>query len=352
MRLLIVKTSSMGDVVHTLPAVSDLHRLHPGLEVDWLVEPAFAGIAELHPGVSQVHRLAWRKWRRQLGQRQTWQAMGALIQTLQRRQFDLVIDCQGLLKSAFWARQSGAPVAGYDRSSIREPLASLLYSQRHTVAREAQAVWRSRRLVRLALQAHLASRQQAGPVSSQGPFSGRLDDALGDEPPDFGLQSLQGYRHEALDSQSYAVLIPNASRPEKLWPEPDWQAVGQAFLHRGWKPVVLWGSPAEETMAHRIAQGCQGWVPPFLTVGDAARLLSGARAVVGLDTGFSHVAAALGRPVVGIYCDHEPALAGLTGPGPVESLGGKGQRPSRQAVLQALDRVAPEPQNSSIRCTG
>ena len=333
MRLLIVKTSSMGDVVHALPAVSDIQRAHAAagsgggvkaLEVDWLVEPAFAAIPALHPGVTQVHRLPWRKWRRQLTKATTWHAMAELTNSLRARRYDLVIDCQGLLKSALWARRAAAPVAGYDRHSIREPLASLLYAQRHAVPRSMQAVMRCRLLVGSAVAAQMGWNP---PTAQSLP------------PADFGLRAVQPHRAEALDAGPYAVLIPNASRPEKLWPDADWEAVGLSLRQRGWQPVVLWGSPAEEAMARRIAEACGAWVPPFLTVEEAARLLAGAQAVVGLDTGFSHVAAALGRPVVGIYCDHEPALAGITGSGPVRSLGGKGQRPTQEAVLSALDEV-------------
>jgi heptosyltransferase-1 len=134
------------------------------------------------------------------------------------------------------------------------------------------------------------------------------------------------------------VLIPNASRPEKLWPEARWVAVGKRLHDSGWKPVVLWGSPAEQTLAERIAAGCDGDVPPFLKVRDMAAVLAGAQTVVGLDTGFTHLAAALGRPTIGIYCDHEPGLAGVTGPGSVHSLGGKGQVPKLADVLALLEQ--------------
>ena len=340
MRLLIVKTSSMGDVVHALPAVADAHEwaLAQGvsLEIDWLVEPAFAALPELHEGVQQVHRLPWRKWRKALFKpataRATWQAMRDLRRTLRARSYDLVVDCQGLLKSAWWARQAGAPVAGYDRKSIREPLASLFFHQRHPVGRELHAVERCRRLM------HMALNQQASPGARTDSFTAQQPSL---PPPDFGLQrpTLARPYHHAELKPDYFVLIPNASRPEKHWPDPDWQAVGLHLAARGWQPVVLWGSRAEEAMAQRIAQGCGGWVPPFLTVEEAARLLAGAKMVVGLDTGFAHVAAAVGRPVVGIYCDHEPGLTGITGPAPGASLGGKGQRPSRADVLAAVESV-------------
>jgi len=324
-RLLIVKTSSMGDVVHALPVVSDVLRHHPGAQIDWLVESPFAAIPQLHPGVRRVLPLAWRKWRGQLLQAATWRAMGALRRDLQRQRYDLVLDLQGLLKSALWARQANGPVAGYDRASAREPAAAWLYQRKAAVPRDQQAVQRCRQLAA----AHLGY--------SVGPDGG--PDGAPDRAPDFGLRApVGGWAPRG----AYAVLIPNASRREKLWPERHWVAVGRHLLERGWTPLVLWGRDSEQTLAERIAAGCEGDVPPFLKVGEMAAVLAGAQTVVGLDTGFTHLAAAFGRPTLGIYCDHDPGLAGITGPGRVASIGGKGQVPSRQEVMALLQRqVAP-----------
>ena len=311
MRLLIVKTSSMGDVVHALPVLADIRQRHPDAVVDWLVEAPFAAIPQLHPGVRRVLPMAWRKWRSQLFKAATWQAMRTLRDELVAQHYELVLDLQGLLKSALWARQAGAPVAGYDRASIREPLAAWLYQRTAAVARNQHAVQRCRQLAAT----HLGYGVPTGA-------------------PDFGLVVPAGGWAPRAD---YAVLIPNASRPEKLWPERHWVAVGRRLLECGWTPVVLWGRPDEQTLAERIAAGCEGDVPPFLKVGEMAAVLAGARQVVGLDTGFTHLAAALGRPTLGIYCDHEPGLAGITGPGPVASIGGKGQLPSRADVMALLE---------------
>ena len=324
MRLLIVKTSSMGDVVHATPVVADVLRAHPAAQVDWLVEPRFAAIPRLHPNVQQVFELPWRRWRSQLFKGSTWQAMKALRQQLRAQRYDLVLDLQGLLKSALWARQAGAPLSGYDRASIREPLAALLYDQTAAVPRNLQAVQRNRSLAA----AHLG---YTLPVAGLPDLGGAAPGSC----PDFGLRApAPGW----VPKSRYAVLIPNASRAEKLWPERHWVAVGRRLLEQGWMPVVLWGSEAEQTLAERIAAGCEGDVPPFLTVGEMAAVLAGAQQVVGLDTGFTHLAAALGRPTLGVYCDHEPGLAGITGPGAVASIGGKGQVPSREAVLDLLAR--------------
>jgi heptosyltransferase-1 len=312
MRLLIVKTSSMGDVVHALPVVADVLRQHPGAQIDWLVEAPFAAIPQLHAGVRQVLPMAWRKWRQRLFDGATWRAMGQLRRDLRAPQYDLVLDLQGLLKSALWARQAAAPVAGYDRASLREPLAAWVYQRSARVPRDLHAVQRCRLLAA----AHLGY-------------------APPQEAPDFGLRApATGWSPRV----PYAVLIPNASRPEKLWPERSWVAVGRRLKERGWMPLVLWGRESEQTLAEQIAAGCEGDVPPFLKVGEMATVLAGAQQVVGLDTGFTHLAAAFGRPTVGIYCDHEPGLAGITGPGPVASIGGKGQVPGKNEVLALLDQ--------------
>jgi heptosyltransferase-1 len=314
-RLLVVKTSSMGDVVHALPVVHDVLEHDPDAQIDWLVESPFAAIPQMNPGIQRVLPMAWRKWRSQLLRRETWRAMGELQHRLRVGHYDLVLDLQGLIKSAVWARQAGAPVAGYDRASAREPWAAWAYQRRVAVPRDLQAVQRCRLLAAAAL-------GYAPPV----------------DVPTFGLRVPAS---SWMPRQRYAVLIPNASRAEKLWPERNWVAIGARFLELGWQPVVLWGRPEEQTLAERIAASCEGDVPPFLRVGEMAAVLAGAQHVVGLDTGFTHLAAALGRPTVGIYCDHEPGLAGLAGAGPVASIGGRGKVPSRADVLALLQSQLP-----------
>lgn len=314
-RVLIVKTSSMGDVVHALPAVSDMQRALPGLQVDWVVEKSFAAIAHAHAGVSRVIPLQWRKWRKSLRDPATRAAMADWRQQMQAQRYDLVIDLQGLVKSALFACFANGPRAGYDWHSAREPLASLFYQRKAQVSREAHAVDRNRRLAAISLGYDL-------PAS----------------PPDFGLRRTHvepGWPAPA----RCAVLVPCASRPEKLWPVERWIAVGRQLAGHGLPVVVLWGSPAEEQLAREIAAGCDALVPPFLTVAQVIDTLARASVVVGLDTGMTHIGAAHGCPTLGIYCDFEPGLAGVTGSGPVRSLGGRGQSPSLAEVSQALESL-------------
>lgn len=314
LKILLVKTTSMGDVVHTLPVVSDILSAHPDAQIDWLVEAPFAAIARLHPGVRRVIPLAWRKWRKALLRRDTWRAMGELRQALKAEAYDAVIDLQGLLKSVMWARMARGPLHGYDAASIREPLASRFYAHAHAVARDQQAVLRSRLLAAAAL-------GLPAPTAV----------------PRFGVQAHPAEWPGRQAGARYAVLIPCASRLAKRWPEASWQQVGQRLRADGLDLVILWGSRDEQALAQSLAGPLQAEVPPFLTVAQAAGLLGHAEIVVGLDTGFTHLAAAFDVPTLGIYCDHSPGLAGVTGAGFTRSLGGKGTPPTEQDVLASLE---------------
>ncbi|SEL42633.1 heptosyltransferase-1 [Roseateles sp. YR242] len=314
-RVLVVKTTSMGDVVHTLPAVEDLLRVHPDARIDWLVETPFAAIPLLHPGVNRVICQAWRQWRKALGQRATWQALKEARRQVRATPYDLVIDFQGLVKSACWALQARGHRVGFGIGSSREALASVCYHQQVTVPRAMQAVERYRRLMAAAL--------------------GRSFDAS--LPARFGLAVPSECAWQP-PARPYAVLMPCASRVEKLWPLPHWLAVARQLREAGLSLVVLWGNPAEEQLARQLASPSGAEVPPLLDVRACASIIAEACLAVGLDTGFTHLAAAYGLPTVGLYCDHDPHLAGLTGSDParVYSLGGKGRPPDVNDVQVAV----------------
>ncbi|MFN3629519.1 MAG: lipopolysaccharide heptosyltransferase I [Casimicrobiaceae bacterium] len=310
MKILVVKTSSMGDVVHTLPAVTDMAKNIPDAQIDWLVENAFSAIPRLHPAVDRVLPISWRRWRKSLFASATRAEISAARARIREQRYDLIIDFQGLVKSALWAFQAHGRKSGYAFGSARESLAPLFYARRVAVSRTLHAVERSRRLA-----AGLLGYRTEGP-------------------PEFGIEAPEfGWRPSR---DRYAVLITGASRPEKLWPESRWLQVAHRLLDAGLGLVWLWGSQSEASRAVRLAAQSDGDVPPFLKVHDAAAVLGRAQLCVGLDTGFSHLAAAFGVPTVGIYCDHEPGLVGITGAGFVASLGGRGAAPEVAEVVAAV----------------
>ncbi len=326
MRVLVVKTTSMGDVVHALPAISDIAHQIPNVSIDWLVEAPFAAIPALHPAVRRVWPIAWRAWRKRLWRVSTWRSMATLRAELREQPYDLVLDMQGLVKSALWAAQARGPRAGYDRHSIWEPLASAFYQKVAAVSPTLHAIDRCRQLAA----AHLGYRLPA-------------------TKPQFGLRPPMSPWHVVPDdAQPYATLIPCASRPEKLWPQERWIALAQRLRDRGFAVAVFWGSPQEQVRAQAIATAVGGVVPPFLSVHDAAGVLGRSQVVVGLDTGLTHLAAALGAATIGIYCDYDPAEAGVTGDGFHASLGGVGQVPEFDAVQVLVDQALTAPPRNRL----
>ncbi len=308
----------MGDVVHTMPAVSDIARHRPDAQIDWLVEAPFAALPAMHPAVHKVHTIAWRKWRKKLFERDTRDSMKRARAELRSEYYDLILDAQGLIKSAFFAGQARGLRAGYDWKSAREKFASIWYQQVATVDKSLHAVQRTRLLAA----AHLGYRAEGAPE-----YSLRMPDPTWLPPTTKPAQ------------RPYVVLIPGASREEKLWPEDRWVALAKHLSTRPVEIVWLWGSKEEGSRCVRLAAQSDGEIPPFLTVQDAAALLARAKAVVGLDTGFSHIAAAFGVPTIGIYCDHEPGLVGLIGNGFVASVGARGQIPELERIKRLADEA-------------
>jgi len=312
-RILFVKTSSLGDVVHHCPAVSDAARSLPGADIDWVVEESFAGIATMHRAVRRVIPVALRRWRARLWSPAVWRELAALRRALAAERYDFVVDSQGLIKSAVISSLASGERHGLDRDSAREPLAARFYDRRHRVPRALHAVERNRRLAAAALG-----------YATQGPC-------------DYGLR-VEGAAPQA-PAGPYAVLFTMTSRADKLWAEERWRELGRLLAARGLQAVLPWGNDAERARCERIAGAVQGaTVPKHMTLLELAPLLRGARCAAGADTGLSHLAVALGVPAVGIYCGSDPALTGLCG-ARARNLGAPGAPPAAAEVLAALEAL-------------
>jgi heptosyltransferase-1 len=305
----------MGDVIHNLPVVTDIHSHIPDAQIDWVVEESFAGIPKLHPGVSEVIPVALRRWRKSLLSGTNYAEMRAFKQRLQQTDYDLVLDTQGLIKSALIAGFARGTRCGYDWGSAREPLASLRYQRKYHVAPTLHAVERNRQLAAQAL--GYASFTQV----------------------DYGIQA-PALQLPWLPGHPYAVLLHATSRDDKLWPESRWVEMGQYFRQRGVKCVLPWGSNAEHQRSIRLqAMIAEAVVPPAQRLDELAVLLAGARVVLGVDTGLSHLAAALKVPVVALYCGSDPALTGVYASGVAINLGSAGNPPALTAVIGAVEQA-------------
>ena len=315
MRILLVKTSSLGDVIHNLPVVSDIRRHFPEAEIDWCVEDSFASIPRLHPALHQVIPVAIRRWRKNLLKASTWQEIGAFRRQIAARRYDAIVDTQGLLKSALLARQAHGPHLGYAADSIREPMAARFYDRCFHVSRELHAVVRNRRLAAAAL----------GYVT--------------DGEADYGIETMPG-TFAWLPHRPYVVFLTATSRDDKLWPEASWLALGQHLNSLGFSVILPGGSAVERERAGRLAAGIPGALAaPPMSIPELASLLAGARAAVGVDTGLTHLAVALNIPTVALYVATDPGLTGVLGAGFHCNLGGKAQTPGVDGVLAELQAV-------------
>jgi heptosyltransferase I len=313
--ILFIKTSSLGDVIHHMPALTEARRRLPDARFSWVVEEALAPLVRLHPAISEVIPVALRRWRRDALALSTLRDIARFARTLRQRDYDEIVDSQGLVfKSALIARLARGRRHGYDADSIRERTAARFYDVRHEVSRDLHAIARNRML------------------------TGR---ALGYAPGgaiDFGLDRTGLADRSA---KSYGVLLHATARPEKERPEASWIALGPVLRPRGAALVLPWGTAAERTRSERIAAALRDArvdvsVPDRQPLDGIARLIAGASFVVGVDTGLLHLAAALGVPLVAIFLGSEPGLTGPMGAGPIAAVGGKHKPPSVADVAAAL----------------
>ncbi|MGD9943858.1 MAG: lipopolysaccharide heptosyltransferase I [Burkholderiaceae bacterium] len=315
MRIALIKTSSMGDVIHAMPVVSDLMRALPAARIDWIVEEAFAELPALQPQVAEVVPVAVRRWRRAPLARSTRAEVRAVSQRLRAAHYDHALDLQGLLKSAWVARMTRAPVAGFARGSVREPLAAWCYRDRFDVDPRLHAI---ERLRSLAAQA----------------FGYQVSGA-----PVFGLQA----PHDdvpGLPAGDFALLLHATSRAEKQWPDEAWCELIGRIVAGGLRVALPWGSPAERERAERLAAPHAGvCVLPRLNLRQCAAAIDRARFVVGVDTGLTHLAAALDVPCVALFAATPAWRFGPYWSERSVSLGEQGRWPGPDEVFETALRL-------------
>lgn len=291
-RFLIVRLGALGDIVHAIPVAAAIRRALPSSRIDWLVSAKHREILDL---VTVIDR---RLVINDRGDASGGATLAGAVRELRRTHYDVAIDLQGLIKSALLARASGAPrVVGFSSRYARERLARIFYTDAHDPGRGGIYDPRETRHV---VEINLGILEAIGITAARAEF------------PIEHVESAVARQAAEQSGGAYVLLNPGAGWPNKQWPPSRFGAVAAALRDRyGWRSVVLWG-PGEETLAQDAVAASSGAaiVAAPSSVADIVALARGARLMVSGDTGPTHIAAAVGAPIVGIYGPTRPARNG------------------------------------------
>lgn len=291
MRVLIVKVSSLGDVIHTLPAVTDAHRAHKDLIFDWVVEENFVEVPSWHPAVDTVIPVAVRRWRRNLFKTYMNNEFRKFRRDLQNVHYDLVIDAQGLIKSGIISRLSRGLTIGLSNSTIREPLATLFYNKVYSVPWTEHAVDRVRQL-----------------------FSRSLQYNYDPATVDYGIDIKRITGGDNTSPGKQVVFLHGTTWRTKHWPEFYWRHLAQLATESGYKVLLPWGNQEERQRAEFIARdNAMVTILDKQSLSGLAKHILQSSGVIAVDTGLGHLAAALNKPTVSLYGPTNPDLSGTFG---------------------------------------
>ncbi len=286
-----------------------------------MVEEAFSTIPALHPGVNRIIPVSIRHWRKHPFAAGTWRAIARLRDHFRQTHYDDIIDTQGLLKSALLTWMANGRRHGLNWKSSREPL-RLFYDHVYEIPWSMHAVERNRRLAATALGCSLSGAADYGLATQSETRAIEQDD------------------HAAPAADAFAMLLHATSAESKEWPEQHWVELGAELNARNLQSVLPYGNEKERQRSERLAAAIRGaHVPPPLGLRPLAELMRRARIVVGVDTGLTHLAVALGRPTIGLYCATDPAATGLYGSSRAVNLGAVGLTPSPGDVAAAIHRL-------------
>ena len=288
-KVLLIKTSSLGDVIHTLPALTDAQNAINDIQFDWVVEKSFSEIASWHPAVNKVIPVQIRKWRKNLFQTTGSQEWKNFKSEIKSESYDAIIDAQGLLKSALLSPLAKGPRYGLDKHSAREPLSSWFYQNKISVAKNQHAVERIRQL-----------------------FSQAIGYELPTTSGDYGIKS----RFEPNQDSPYVVFLHGTTWETKHYPEVYWAELIRIATNQGFKVKLLWGNMEEHERAARISEVSeQSELMPKMSLESIANLLCGAHGSIAVDTGLGHLSASVDCPTLSLFSSTNPGLSGAYGNG-------------------------------------
>jgi heptosyltransferase-1 len=316
MRILLVKMSSMGDIIHNMPLVHDIKQHYPEVIIDWVVEESFVDLARLNPLVNRVIPVGMRRWKKALCSKNTWLEFLKFKKNLQQMRYDAILDTQGLIKSAVIAKLATGENFGQDANTAREALSGHLLNHPLDIPRNLHAIQRNRLVGALAL-------------------NYKIDNVGADYDLQFNSELVPGI--SGLIPQNCIMFFHSTARDAKHWPNEHWIGLGQYLNTLGYSLVLPWASPAEKKRAELIAQALKNAsVLPKLSIVQLAQLMHQCKACIGLDTGLTHIAVALDIPTLAIFTDTHIWQAGTmpTAGGAAITIGGKSILPT---VTEAID---------------
>jgi len=295
MKILVVKLSSLGDILHLFPAISDLRRHFPDAEIHWLVEPAFAEVAGWHSAVDKVIVAPLR------AHKKIWWKIPALLRMLRRQlqaeNYDIVLDAQGLLKSALLARLAGVAVFGFAAGSARESLAAQLYQKTAKIPDGLHVIEKNRQLAATLFAADITEAADYGLDE----FRRKL------------MQAELSFTIKKIINKPYIVLLHGTTWNSKYWPEASWLELIHLLTQQGWRCLLPWGNEVERQRAHRLLanEGEIVQVLPKLSLTELMSVLLHARAFVSVESGIGHLAAALDVPGIMLHGPTSPNYSGI-----------------------------------------
>lgn len=289
-KILLIKLSSLGDLFHVLPALSDARLAYPDCVFDWVIDENFHEVALWHPAVKRIFMTNHRVWKRELFSFNTWRSMASLAADMRSSIYDLIIDGQGNFKSATLSCLARGPRAGFDQHSVREWIAHWAYQRKFPAPKNSHAIDRLRRL-----------------------FASALEYPLPLSPPDFQIDRSKFISPDFFLPKDYCLFIHNASWKTKLWPEAHWVELIRRTVADGFSVLLPWGNNEEKQRAQRLAVDKNVHVLPKLSLSEVGFVLERARACVAMDTGLSHFSAALDVPCVTLYGSTHSGLIGASG---------------------------------------
>ncbi len=312
-KILLVRTSSMGDVIHTFPAAVDFKKAFPDAQLHWLVEESFAPVCALCSAVDEMQITAFRRWRKSPFSSKTWNEVKALKEKLRSEHYDAVVDTQGILRSAWAASWAGVPVTGYSRDTVREKLATLFYQKTFHMPATLGTVRRYRRML-----------------------AASIGYEIDEEHPRFGARAPQIEGIE-LPNRFTALFVNASLKRPKLWKEERWTELIQALSDMGLNSLLFWGNDSEKARVQRIAKGNpSALVMPKMSIPEIASVVSHAQIGIGLDTGLMHLAAALNIPCVGVWVDTDLEKISLIGENDCATVGGVAADVTVEDILIAV----------------